>query len=138
MGDVNKGDKPRVVIVNPEENALEPVLKFGRGYVEFKTPYSDAWKAERGRSHAELQPDKETMLDIFIENSQKHPDKNCFGRRVKDLETGALGDYEWISWKEATDRIMDIGAGLASLKQENGNAVVPPKSNIGLFSANCP
>jgi len=134
----DKGDKPRVVIVNPEEKPKDVELEFGDGHVDFKTPYSDAWIAETGRSHADLQPDKETVLHIFIENAHKHPDKNCFGRRVKDPETGVLGDYQWISWGEALSRVMDIGAGLASLKHDDGSAVVPPRSNIGLFSSNCP
>jgi len=137
MGDKG-GDKPRVVIVNPEEKSKEVDLQFGNGYVQFKTPYSDAWKAETGRSHAPLNPEKETVLDVFIENAHKHPEKPCLGKRVKDPQTGVYGDYQWISWGEALNRIMDIGAGLASLKQEDGKAVVPPRSNIGLFSGNCP
>jgi len=134
----NKGDKPRVVIVNPEEKPKSVDLKFGDGYVDFKTPYSDAWNAELGRSHEDLHPDKETVLDIFIQNAHKHPDKQCFGRRIKDPKTGVYGDYQWISWGEALNRIQDIGAGLATLKFEDGSAVVPPRSNIGLFSSNCP
>jgi len=127
-----------VVIMNPEEKTKQAELHFGDGYVDFKTPYSDAWKAETGRSHPDLNPDKETVLDIFIGNAQKHPDKPCFGRRVKDPETGVYGDYQWISWSQALTRIQNVGAGLASLKNEDGSAVVPPRSNIGLFSSNCP
>jgi len=137
MSDSNSGDKPRVVIVNPRENTREAELHFGDGYVEFTTPYSESWKAEQGRTHPEIFPDRETMLDIFIDNAHKHPDKNCFGRRRKDA-SGHLGDFEWISWGEALNRINDISSGLASLKQADGSRLVPPKSNIGLFSSNCP
>jgi len=137
MGDKG-GDKPRVVIVNPEEKPKEVELKFGEGYVDFKTPYSESWNNELGRSHRDIHPDKETTLDIFIENAHNHPDKPCLGKRIKDPETGIYGDYQWISWGEALNRIMNIGAGLASLKADDGSAVVPPRSNIGLFSGNCP
>ena len=69
--------KERVVIVNPQEQPREVPLAFGPNYVEFQTPYTDLWRAEEGHTRKPIDPSRETVLDIFIENATTNPNKVC-------------------------------------------------------------
>ena len=93
--------------------------------MEWTTPFINMW----GNWIPPSDPSK-TVLDIFMENAAKQPQKPFLGER-QPLPDGKFGDFHWMSWGNAGSSVENIGSGIISL------GIAPPGSNVGIFRFVC-
>ncbi|EER06431.1 Long-chain-fatty-acid--CoA ligase, putative [Perkinsus marinus ATCC 50983] len=55
-----------------------------------------------------------TSFDVFRDAAEKYADQPCHGTRPR-LDDGSVGPYEWQTYKEVYDRILNFGRGLEHL-----------------------
>ncbi|XP_013880551.1 long-chain-fatty-acid--CoA ligase 3 [Austrofundulus limnaeus] len=85
-----------------------------------------------------LHPGVDTLDKMFEYSAMRFPSRDCLGTREviseederqsngKVFKKVVLGQYRWLSYKEATTAATQLGSGLASLGQR-------PKTNIAIF-----
>ncbi|XP_056148876.1 long-chain-fatty-acid--CoA ligase 3b [Lampris incognitus] len=85
-----------------------------------------------------LHPGVDTLDKVFEYAAKRFPDRDCLGTRQllseedelqpngKVFKKVILGDYDWLSYKEAYQAAMCFGSGLAALGQS-------PQCNIAIF-----
>lgn len=83
-----------------------------------------------------LDPRASTLLDIFELSAARLPGANCLGRRNFNATRQEWGPYEWMTYREISERRKDFGAGIRELHQEVG--VTRSKFGVGLWCSNRP
>ncbi|XP_061574754.1 long-chain-fatty-acid--CoA ligase 3a [Cololabis saira] len=85
-----------------------------------------------------MHPGVDTLDKMFEYAATRFPDKDCLGTREviseederqsngKVFKKVVLGEYQWLSYKEALTAAVQLGSGLAALGQR-------PKTNIAIF-----
>jgi long-chain acyl-CoA synthetase len=68
----------------------------------------------------------ESLYEMFQQSVEKFADKKCLGAR-----TGANGEYEWITYKEAGEKIAAIGSAMAHVGLD-------AHGRVGVYGANSP
>ena len=116
---------------NPQEDPRAPEFVTGPNYVQYETPYSSQWRSLRGQSHADINPEEDTLAKFYYENGARLGDKPCMGERALSHKGEELKDYVFTSWHDATERSKNIGKGLLSLGAKAGD-------HIGIFATNQP
>lgn len=71
-----------------------------------------------------------TLHETFQDSVRKYSDQPCFGFRPIDKATNKAGDYQWITYAEANEKVKAIAAGLAGLGVTAGQ-------KVGVYSVNC-
>ncbi|KAF4674459.1 hypothetical protein FOZ60_001257, partial [Perkinsus olseni] len=75
-----------------------------------------------------------TSFDVFKRTVEKYPDRPCHGTRPV-LDDGSVGPFEWQTYKEVYERIINFGRGLEELnllsKSEDGSMRL-----IGIYMKN--
>ncbi|KAF4690128.1 hypothetical protein FOZ60_000584 [Perkinsus olseni] len=75
-----------------------------------------------------------TSFDVFKRTVEKYPDRPCHGTRPI-LDDGSVGPFEWQTYKEVYERIINFGRGLEELnllsKSEDGSMRL-----IGIYMKN--
>ncbi|KAF4682409.1 hypothetical protein FOZ60_010596 [Perkinsus olseni] len=75
-----------------------------------------------------------TSFDVFRDAAEKYPDRPCHGTRPI-LDDGSVGPFEWQTYKEVYERIINFGRGLEELnllsKSEDGSMRL-----IGIYMKN--
>uniref|UniRef100_A0A0E0FR88 Long-chain-fatty-acid--CoA ligase n=1 Tax=Oryza nivara TaxID=4536 RepID=A0A0E0FR88_ORYNI len=74
-------------------------------------------------------PGLECCWDIFRMTVERCPDNKMLGRR--EIVDGKAGKYTWITYKEAYDTVIKVGASIRSLGVGKGG-------RCGIYGANCP
>ncbi|KAJ1685345.1 hypothetical protein LUZ63_016735 [Rhynchospora breviuscula] len=71
----------------------------------------------------------DSCWDIFRLSVEKYPDSQMLGRRK--IVDGKAGEYEWQTYKDVYDIVMNLGTSIRSLGIEKGG-------RCGIYGANCP
>jgi len=71
-----------------------------------------------------------SLFEIFERSVRLYPENPCIGRRLKG-EDGAAGDYQWLSYREVSEKVAMLSSGL----EAEG---VASQDAVGVFGANCP
>lgn len=84
-----------------------------------------------------LDPEVQTLHDLFEEAVRKFPNNRCFGTRAWVPATGTWEDkFEWSTYAQVAERRKNFGAGIVEVH----NAINHPKDKyaVGLWSQNRP
>lgn len=71
-----------------------------------------------------------TLHETFQDSVSTYSNQPCFGYRLIDKETGKAGDYQWITYAEANEKVKAVASGLAGLGVSAGQ-------KVGVYGANC-
>ncbi|KAM6558827.1 hypothetical protein CsatA_028066 [Cannabis sativa] len=74
-------------------------------------------------------PELSTAWDIFSKSVERYPDNRMLGWRK--LVDGKWGPYNWKTYKEVHEEVLQIGSALRASGAE-------PGSRIGIYGSNCP
>ncbi|CAD5178226.1 unnamed protein product [Musa acuminata subsp. malaccensis] len=74
-------------------------------------------------------PGLETCWDVFRMSVERNPDNRMLGRR--EIVDGKAGEYVWLTYKEAYDIVIELGASIRSRGVGQGG-------RCGIYGVNCP
>lgn len=83
-----------------------------------------------------LDPQVQTLYDLFSLSAKRVPNANCLGKRKWNEVAGKWEAYEWMSYKEVEQRSRNFGAGICALYKEVG--ITQQKFGVGLWCPNRP
>ncbi|CAI2191239.1 3162_t:CDS:10, partial [Funneliformis geosporum] len=79
-----------------------------------------------------------TLYDNFQYALKASKDRNCIGHRPYNKQTGQYGPYQWQTYKQVAERIVNFGSGILHL---NENVLKNPKFEqwtVGIYAINRP
>lgn len=71
-----------------------------------------------------------TLHETFQDSVSSYSNQPCFGFRPIDKDTGKAGDYKWITYAEANEKVKAVASGLAGYGVTAGQ-------KVGVYGANC-
>ncbi|KAH8655431.1 hypothetical protein BX600DRAFT_515252 [Xylariales sp. PMI_506] len=103
---------------------------------ENRTPVYRHWRIGDGELIERLDPELQTLHDMFEASVQKRPGANCLGSRLLDSAAKAWSpQYVWLSYAEVAQRRKDLGYGIRELL--SGLGLADDKScGIGMWAQN--
>jgi len=82
-----------------------------------------------------LDPDLQTIHDLFEDSARRFPSNRCLGTRFWKPATKEWDDkFTWMTYAEVAERRRRFGAGIMELHREMG--VTEDKFPVGLWSQN--
>ncbi|KAI9504621.1 medium-chain fatty acid-CoA ligase faa2 [Coemansia spiralis] len=82
----------------------------------------------------------DNVLGMLQEAVRKHPNDDFLGRRVYNKDTNKFGDFQWISYADAYDRVLKLGSGLIHLMQRHvrpdADVTALTKLPLGMYASN--
>ena len=73
-------------------------------------------------------PEARTLIDVLRGAAMKYENSPCYGQRVHN-EDGSWGDFEYLSYREFYQNVIDFGKGLLELGLQRGD-------RVGIYSNN--
>eukprot|EP00878_Enallax_costatus_P020601 GHUV01021783.1.p1 GENE.GHUV01021783.1~~GHUV01021783.1.p1 ORF type:complete len:600 (+),score=177.59 GHUV01021783.1:394-2193(+) len=71
-----------------------------------------------------------TLHETWQDSVRTYSSQPCFGHRPIDTATSKAGDYQWITYAEANEKVTAVASGLAGLGVSAGQ-------KVGVYGANC-
>jgi long-chain acyl-CoA synthetase len=71
-----------------------------------------------------------TLHELFTKSVAKYSNLPLLGWRPFD-EAGKVGGYQWMTYSETAERVVEVASGLAALGLTAGN-------RVGVYGVNCP
>ena len=71
-----------------------------------------------------------TLHETWQDSVRSYSSQPCFGHRPIDAATSRAGDYQWITYAEANEKVTAVASGLAGLGVSAGQ-------KVGVYGANC-
>jgi len=82
-----------------------------------------------------LEPEVQTLHDVFESAARKFPNNRCLGSRPWNPVTRSWADkYEWSTYAETAQRRKNLGAGIVEVHKAAG--IMADKYGVGLWSQN--